>query len=529
MRSGRPSATDGRPFNVATFVLRSDLAPADAPALITAEGVTTRAALATHVDTLAVWLTARGVGHGDRVVLALPDGVPWVAAFLATVRVGAVAALVADSLDADRAADLVSRADPALVLSHRTDLGIAVVPLEELVAAMGAGTRGQAPGDADHPAGPAIRAQVPGGSPAVPVPTAAGDACYLLATSGSTGPSKWVVHRHRDIPACIATFGRSVMRLGPGDVTWGVSSLATSYGLGNSLYFPLGAGAAAWLGGPRDPAGLAAACRVAGVTAVYGVPTFWARLARHCREGRVDRADLTGVSHAGSAGENLPGTVWTAVQRDAGICIVNGLGSSELTNMYLSDRPHAPRPGTVGWPVPGYDVRIDGARPLPGDEGEVWVQGPTMFAGYMADAAATHAVMVDGWFRTGDRARVEADGSFTFLGRMGDVLKVGALWVDPARVQDVLLGDRDVTDAVVVAAPDADDVLRLVAVVASPALPAQLEPRLFDRLHAALEHHTVPRAMVVVEHLPVTPSGKVRRDLMMQLARDALTTTGVTP
>ncbi|MBM3665616.1 MAG: long-chain fatty acid--CoA ligase, partial [Actinobacteria bacterium] len=210
------------------------------------------------------------------------------------------------------------------------------------------------------------------------------------------------------------------------------------------------------------------------------------------------------------------------VARDAGIRIANGLGSSELTNMYLSDRPHAPRPGTVGWPVPGYEVQIDGRRALPGDAGELWVRGPTMFAGYLGDPAATDALLRDGWFRTGDRVRMEADRSYTFLGRMGDVLKVGGLWVDPARVQDVLLGDPAVADAVVVAAPDADDVQRLVAVVGSSAPAAEVLPRLHAHMAAALDRHTIPRAVVVVEHLPVTPSGKVRRDLVMQMARDGL-------
>lgn len=503
MAPGRPSTTDGRPLNLSQFLLRDGVAPGGAPAIITPDGTTTRAELATAVGAIAGWLLALGVGRDDRVVLALPDGVPWVAAFLATVRVGAVAALVAESVDPERAADLVARAAPRVVIAHRPGIADGT---EAVVVGPGAVAAAMAAGAAD-----------PGHAQ-----TVAGDLCYLLATSGSTGRSKWVMHRHGDIPACIATFGRSVMRLAPGDVTWSVSALATSYGLGNSLYFPLGAGAAAWIGGGRDPAGLADACRRAGVTAAYGVPTFWARLARHCREGRVDAADLAGIAHAGAAGENLPATVWTAVARDAGLRICNGLGSSETTNMYLSDRPSAPRAGTVGWPVPGYELQIDGARPVPGDEGELWVRGPTVLEGYLDDPVATARVLADGWFRTGDRVRMEADRSYTFLGRVGDVIKVAGLWVDPAAVQDLLLGDPDVDDAVVLAAPDADGVDRLVAVVGSPEPAAQLAPRLRARLEAGPGRHMVPRAVVVVERLPVSASGKVRRDIVMQMARDAL-------
>ncbi len=504
----RPPAPRGtRPANMADVVLApgSDVAPA----FVGTRGVVTRGGLRTDVEALSGWLAGQGVGRGDRVVLALPDGVPWVASFIAIVRIGAVAALVAPSVDAARATDLALRADPRLVLSDRDDLAVAPV----------APVAGTAEVDAAMRSGPSAR-----GAPSASVRTT--DPCYLLATSGSTGPSKWVVHRHGDIPACIATFGRSVMRLGPGDVTWSVAALATSYGLGNALYFPLGAGAAAWLGGGTDPAALATACRLGGVTAVYGVPTFWARLARHVREGRFDPGVLARVSHAGSAGENLPATVWNDVARDTGLRIVNGLGSSEATNLYLSDTPGAPRAGTVGWPVAGYDLCIDGRRPLPGDEGELWVRGPTVMDGYLGDRDATARALTGGWLRTGDRVRMEADRSFTFLGRLGDVIKVGALWVDPAHVQDVVLGDPEVADAVVLAAPDADGIDRLVAVVGSHAEPGWLEARLHGRCADLLPAHMVPRAVVVADHLPVTPSGKVRRDQVMTMATDRLAGAG---
>ena len=443
-------------------------------------------------------LAEHGVRAGDVVALALPDRPTWVAAFLGIARIGAVAALVGEGVATDRAQGLMNRADARLVITERDDLTARpVLGMRDLRDSHGApdpGTRSMA----------------------------STDPMYLLATSGSTGPSKWVVHVHGDIPACVATYGRRILKMAPGDITWSVASLATSYGLGNSLYFPLAAGAAAWIGGDRDPASAARACREGGVNCIYGVPTFWARLARHVDDGRVDARDFADVRLAVSAGEHLPDAVWHAVHRATGMRLVNGLGSSEATNLYVSDHAGAPAPGRVGWPVPGYDLRIDGdGRDVPGDEGELLVRGPTLMRGYLGDPPATARALEDGWLHTGDRVRMEPDGSYRYLGRCGDVFKVGALWVDPLGVQGVLLADPDVHDAVVLGVDDADGVTRLAAVVAA-GTPARAEARLVDRCRQVLEPHMVPRVIVAVDALPVAPSGKVRRDAIREMATAAL-------
>ena len=173
-------------------------------------------------------------------------------------------------------------------------------------------------------------------------------------TSGSTGPPKWVVHRHGDIATCLATYGARVLRLRPGDVTWSVAALATSYGFGNGCYFPLGAGACAWLDGDRSPEALARAVRDGGVNVVFGVPTWWARVVAPRRRGphrppRSSRA-CAWPSRRESTCRRACGA---RSGRRLGLRLVNSLGSSEATNLYLSDRPGAPRAGTVGWPVPG--------------------------------------------------------------------------------------------------------------------------------------------------------------------------------
>jgi acyl-coenzyme A synthetase/AMP-(fatty) acid ligase len=444
------------------------------PALRFAAGEWSFAELARRVGSAAGWLRDRGVGRGDIVLLRMYDGPGWVAAFLGAARRGAVCALASPALAPDRLRDATARLGPRAVIDE------------------------EPPDDLPDPG---------------PAPVRAGDPCYMLLTSGTTGPSKWAVHRARDIPGCIATYGRHVLRLGPGDVTWSVAALPTSYGLGNSCYFPLGAGACAWIEGPdRSPAAAARACRDGRVTVMMGVPTSWARLARHVNEGRVDPGAFAGVRLAVSAGEPLPPEVWRAVRDATGMRLVNGLGSSEATNLYLSDRPGSPRPGTVGWRVPGFDLRV---APRPGTaegEGELLVRGPTVMAGYHGDDAATARALEGGWLHTGDIVRRERDASYTYLGRTGDRFKSGGFWIDANRVRDALLAQRWVGAAAVVPFRDAEGLTRVgAAVVPRPGAPSDLAAHLRAGCAERLPAHEVPRALVVRDELPTTASGKIDR------------------
>lgn len=503
-----PPSRPGWRRNLSEFLLDDALSRcADRPAIYTPEHVVTYGQLAGRAGRAAGALREAGVARGDTVALVLRDGVDWAAAFLGAVRIGAVVALVSAILPADRQADAVRRARARRVISDGLDVapGVPVIPAHRLVGCESDGPRDPGPAD-----------------------TRAGDPCYMLLTSGSTGPSKWAVHRHGDIPACIATYGRRVIRLRPDDVTYSIATLATSYGLGNALYFPMGAGASAWIDGEAPtPEGLARACRDGGVTAVFGVPTFWARLARHVDEGRVDRRDLAAVRLGVSAGEPLPDAVWHHVRASAGIALVDGLGSSEATNLYLSVTATNPRPGSVGGVVPGYEVRLrdDLGNDVPeGEVGEIVVRGPTIMAGYLGDAQATARALRGGWLHTGDLARRAPGGEYVLVGRAGDRFKAGGLWVDPSRVAAAFMHDPEVAEAAVVGVMDAEGIRRVVAVIALAPGGESGDPsaRIVERSRARLAAHEVPRAVALVPALPTTPTGKVRRADVETLARGAL-------
>ena len=472
------------------------------PAIRFPGGEWTLEELAQRVGGLTAELRDRGVADGDRVALALPDSPSWAVAFLALMRTGAVAALVPGSLPHDRRVDAVARAQPALMVSND-------------------------PGLAPHLPAICLRDADYGPDPG-PAATRGTDAAYLLLTSGSTGPPKWAIHRHRDIPACLATYGRHVLRLRPGDVTYSSASLASSYGLGNSLYFPLGAGACAWIDGERpSPSQAASACVEGGVTVILGVPTFWARLARHVADGRVLREAFAGVRLAVSAGEPLPEAVFDAVRRNLGVELVDGLGSSEATNLYLSNSPGTAIRGAVGRVVPGFQVQVcdlDDQQVAPGQVGQLLVRGDSVMAGYLGDELATAHALAGGWLHTGDLVQRRDDGAYRFVGRVGDRFKSGGLWVDPHRVAHVLAEHHRVAEAHVVGVPDQTGVVRVAAVVAPVDADGadRLELELPEFAASRLARHEVPWAVMVVPELPTAPSGQVRRDEVARLAAAAM-------
>ena len=459
--------------------------------------------LAQRVGGLSGELCDQGVADGDRIALALPDAPSWVVAFLALMRVGAIAALVPGSLPRDRFPDVVERAWPVLMISNDPGLSPRTPTIRPLGPTVG---HGRDPG---------------------PAPTRCTDPAYLLLTSGSTGPPRWAIHRHRDIPSCLATYGRHVLRLQPSDVTYSSASLASSYGLGNSLYFPIGAGACAWIDGERpSPSQAAAACVEGGVTVMLGVPTFWARLARHVADGRVQGQAFEGVRLAVSAGEPLPESVFDAVRRHIGLELVDGLGSSEATNLYLSNRPGSAIRGSVGHVVPGFDVRVcDGEdNPVtPGQVGQLLVRGDSVMAGYFGDPVATARTLSGGWLHTGDLVQRREDRAYRFVGRVGDRFKSGGLWVDPHHVAEVLGQHPSVAEVAVVGVPDQTGVVRVVAVVAVvDGSDGGLDLDLAEFAVSRLARHEVPRAFAIVPELPTTPSGKIRHDETARLGAAAL-------
>lgn len=454
--------------------------------------------LADAAGAAAGWLAACGVRRGHIVQVTLPDSPEWAALFLGASRIGAAVAPLSPDIPPARRMAAAVRLGADVTVSEHPDVR--------------AGRRGLA-------ARELRRAIVTGTPDPGPAAVRSGDLAHLLLTSGATGRPRWTRHPAADIPANIASYGRRVLRLRPSDVTWSAASMSTAYGLAGGLCLPLGAGAVAALPDRgRTPADCAQDCTRHGVTVVFGVPTSWARLARHIEEGHAAPTAFRRVRTAVSSGEPLPPAVWTAVHRTLGLRLLDGLGSSEAAGPYLSARPGGARPGTVGWPVPGYRVRLRPAGPGASEgEGELVVQGPTIMDGYHGETGVG-SLDWQGWLPTGDIVRREPDGGYRFVRRKGDRFTAEGAWVDACRVAGVLRGAEHVSDAIVIPVPDREGLLRVGAVVAAPGeAPSALEPLLAARAAEHLPRHEVPRALIVMAALPTTPSGHVDRAEVLRL------------
>ena len=343
-----------------------------------------------------------------------------------------------------------------------------------------------------------------------------------LYTSGTTGTPKAAMHRHANIRAVCETYGAQVLGIRPGDVTFSVAKVFFAYGLGNSVLFPLSAGAAAVLE-PRRPTPAIVAERLAadGPTLFFGSPTFYATLLA----AGLPADTFAGVRLCASAGEALPAALYRRFTSRFGVDILDGIGSTEALHIFLSNRQGAVRPGTSGVPVPGYGIELrdeDGVPVPDGTPGALHVRGDSIASGYWCRTDATRAVFQGEWLRTGDTYVRSADGYYTCLGRSDDLLKAGGIWVSPAEVEDRLLQHPAVAQVAVVAVPDSNELDKPVACVVLAAGADVSAADLIQWCRDGLAAFKRPRAVLLVEDLPKTATGKVQRYRLREFARERL-------
>jgi fatty acid CoA ligase FadD22 len=440
---------------------------------------------------MASLLARQGVGPRDRVLIVMPDGLELVWAFLGTARLGAMAILVNPRLHADDHRVLAERYRPAVVVCG-SELGPRFAPCHIVVSE---GLADQISTLEAHPVAPV--------SPAEPA--------YAQLTSGTTGRPKAAVHRHADPFVYHRAFACGAIALDSEDVTLSVSKMHFAYGLGNSLFFPLLSGASAVLL-PGHPASEAVAARVSGhrVSVLYAVPTFYAHLT-----GTDLAGSFTSLRVAVSAGEVLTPALATRVQAYLGCPVLDGLGSTEVGQTFVSNTLAAARHATVGRVLVPYEVSIrdPGGDLVPaGELGTLWVRGPTLFVEYLGEPSATAAMMREGWLCTGDRARMDADGYVSLAGRLDDIEMVGGISVEPNEIEQLLGGHPGVVEVAVAAVRDGAGASRLEAfAVPAPGAGDVLVAELVALARAGLAPYKVPRVVHLVEALPRTPTGKLRR------------------
>ncbi|HEX3606587.1 MAG TPA: benzoate-CoA ligase family protein [Candidatus Dormibacteraeota bacterium] len=463
---------------------------------------------------VAAALRHSGVRPEERVLLVMVDGPELVAALCGAMRMGAVPVpLSTMSTPADLAflaAD--SRARLAVVSGQFVEAGRAMATggpeLADLVVAGG------------DPGPPLAAARLhrwddwladAGGGDGSVLDTRPDSPAFWLYTSGTTGKPKGAMHRHADLPFTAETYASQVLGIRRDDRCFSIAKLFFAYGLGNSLSFPLSAGACAVLEpGPPTPASVAALVTAERPTLFFATPTFYAGLLA----ADLPEDTFASVRQAVSAGEGLPAPVFERFRDRFGVEILDGLGSTEATHIFLSNRPGAVVPGSSGTPVPGYDVRLVDDAGLPvegGGPGHLMVRGESLATGYWCRTEVTRRVFCGEWVRTGDMYVRDDAGVYRHCGRSDDMLKVGGIWVSPAEVEATLIAHEQVVEAAVVAEVDGDGIQRPVAyVVARPG--SAVEPEeLIEFCRARLAAFKRPRRVVLCEQLPKTATGKIQR------------------
>ncbi|MBT0963820.1 benzoate-CoA ligase family protein [Denitromonas iodatirespirans] len=507
-----PIITIPRSYNAAADLLGRNLAAGrgDKTAFIDDRGRCTYAELDRRSSACANALRALGLMREQRVLMCLHDTIDFPTVFLGAIKAGIVPVAVNT---------LLTRGDYEYMLrDSRARVAVvsaALMPLfEPLLDEIPSLERIIVSGGAD---GPDALARLIADQPeACEIADTLGDeVCFWLYSSGSTGAPKGTTHRHSSLIATAELFARPILGICEQDTVFSAAKLFFAYGLGNGLTFPMSVGATTVLMAERPtPAAVAKRLVDHQPTLFYGVPTLFASMLASA--DLPDRAQV-GLRLCTSAGEALPEEIGLRWRRHFEVDILDGIGSTEMLHVFLSNRRGDVRYGTTGRPVPGYDIRLvdeDGRPVAPGEVGELQVRGPTASNGYWNNRAKTCATFLGDWTRSGDKYSLTEDGYYVYAGRSDDMLKVSGIYVSPIEVESVLVSHEAVLEAAVVGCEDDDQLIKPKAfivlkpeVVPSEALADQLKAH----VKSLLAPYKYPRWFEFVEELPKTATGKIQR------------------
>ena len=350
-------------------------------------------------------------------------------------------------------------------------------------------------------------------------PCSADEVAFWLYSSGSTGQPKGVAHVHASLRATADTYGAHVLQLTKDDTVFSAAKLFFAYGLGNALTFPLAVGATTVLfPGRPTPQDMLATIETEKPTVFFGVPTLFAAMnAQMDKSGSPDAP----LRRAVSAGEALPEDVGTRWQDHTGVPILDGVGSTEMLHIFLSNAPGDVVYGTSGTPVPGYQMRLvddDGKEVATGEIGELIVSGASSAMCYWNQRRKSQATFEGAWTRTGDKYEKRADGRYVYCGRTDDMFKVSGIWVSPFEVEQALASHPAVLEAAVIAKQDEDGLEKPKAFIV-------LRHEQNDGLCSDLQEHVkervgtwkYPRWIDFVDDLPKTATGKIQRFKLREL------------
>jgi benzoate-CoA ligase family protein len=481
-------------------------------AILFGDEAITYAQVSERSNRVASGLRALGVRREERVLLLLLDGPAFVYSFFAALKIAAVPIPTNTLLKGPDYRYLLNDSRAAVAIVSEALLPtVMAIPRDELPHLRHIVVDGQAVPDTIPFLGllrqpPQSRLEE----------TSRDDAAFWLYSSGTTGFPKGAVHLHHDVVHTVVLYAQGVLRMTEGDRTFSVAKLFFAYGLGNALTFPFAVGASTvlWPGRPTAPNVYAQIERYR-PTLFFSVPTNYGTLLAHKRDG--SEFDLGSVRQAVSAGEALPKALYDRFKERFRVEILDGIGSTEILHIFISNRPGQVRPGSTGQLVSGYEARLvdDAGQDVPdGTIGNLLIKGDSTCAYYWNKHERTKDAIQGHWIRTGDKYWRDPDGYYWYAGRADDMLKVGGIWVSPVEIENTLAEHPAVQEAGVIGRRDGNDLEKPMAyvVLAAGHQPSgALAQELQDFVSQRIAEYKRPRWVEFVEALPQTATGKTQR------------------
>jgi 4-hydroxybenzoate-CoA ligase len=507
--------SDGKAYNAAVDLVERNLAAGRGGkvAYIDPHGSYTFAALAERVNRAANLIETYGIARESRVAVLMLDTIDWPTVFLGAIRAGVVPVALNTLMTTEQYAYMLadSRAKALFVSSSLLPVVqpiLGQLPFLKHVFVAG----GDAPSYAlslatelDHQS-PTHKA----------ADTHAEEPAFWLYSSGSTGNPKGTKHVHTSLIQTADTYAHQIVGMRADDVIYSAAKLFFAYGLGNAMTFPLAAGATTVLLPDRPtPDVVFRTLKQHDVTLFFGVPTLYAAMLAHPQGGKANGSSKLRLCV--SAGEALPEEVGKTWMQTFGCEIIDGIGSTEMLHIFLSNRPGDIKLGSTGKAVPGYTLRVvdEANNDVPdGEVGELIIKGPTAAEGYWNQRAKSQSTFEGSWCRSGDKYVRDKNGYYTCQGRTDDMFKVSGIWVSPFEVEGALVSHPSVLEAAVIAHEEGDGLIKPKAfVVLKPGVAAddQLIPALQEHVKAKAGPWKYPRWVEILDTLPKTATGKIQR------------------
>ena len=508
-------------FNFAAHLLALNAHRAERTAFIDDHGRLSYGELARRVRQAAGALRTLGLRREDRVLLLMHDSCDWPVMFLGALYAGIVPVAVNTLLTADDYAFMLrdSRAQAAVV-------GAALWPVLRQALAQGghevaAVVRFSPAGEAaDEPAAAAAPMPMDGAAliatqadDAAPADTHGDEPAFWLYSSGSTGRPKGTVHTQANLYWTAELYGRGVLGLRESDVVFSAAKLFFAYGLGNALSFPLSVGASVVLmAGRPTPQAVFERLRQHRPTVFYGAPTGYAGM---LASPELPARSEVALRLCSSAGEALPREIGERWRAHFGCDIIDGIGSTEMLHIFLSNQPGDVRYGTTGRPVPGYELQLRDENGTvltrPNEIGDLYIRGPSAALMYWNNRAKSRETFQGAWTKSGDKYTRDAEGYYTYAGRNDDMLKVSGIYVSPFEVEATVMRHPAVLECAVIGVPDAEGLTKTKAFVVCKPGQSVSEDALKEFVKSQLAPYKYPRQIVFVAELPKTATGKIQR------------------